>query len=138
MIQPLRNIHRRMFYVIAVVTPTIFLVGLTQRDTQFVAASNAPSAITRSAEAWPSGLLATSIDQRTVTIHVLQPSSVADPLLYYAPASVQSDELPANAVLLGAVYGGGKLPLPYKKGSLILYSLGHRAVVDQLAFEVKP
>jgi len=36
MIQPLRTLHKRMFYVIAIVTPTIFFVALTQRDTQFV------------------------------------------------------------------------------------------------------
>lgn len=138
MIQPLRTLHKRMFYVIAVVTPTIFLVGLIQRDTQFVAVSNASSTLRRGAELWPSGLLATSIDQRTVTVHVLQPSRVADPLLYYASVPVQSAELPTNAVLLGSVHGGDRLPLPYKKGSLILYSLGHRTVVDQLAFEVKP
>lgn len=137
MIQPLRTLHKRMFYVIAVVTPTIFLVGLTQRATQFVAASNAPSTLRGGAEVWPSGVLATSIDQQAVTIHVLQLSRVPDPLLYYAPASVQPAELPANAVLLGSVHGSDRLPLPYKKGSLILYSLGHRTVVDQFAFEEK-
>jgi hypothetical protein len=138
MIRPLRTLHKRMFYVIAVVTPTIFLVGLTQRDTQFAAPSNAPLTLRGGAEVWPSGVLATSIDQQTVTIHVLQPSRVPDPLLYYVQSSVQTAKLPANAVLLGSVHGSDRLTLPFKKGSLILYSLGHRTVVDHLAFEEKP
>lgn len=58
---------------------------------------------------------------------------LADPLLYWSAADVGAEELPADAVLLGALTGTWQvLPLPAEadppQGTLILYSLGHGAV----------
>jgi hypothetical protein len=136
MIQPLRTLHRRTFYVMALIVPTIFIVGIRHQDQQSPHPSPRYAALKGDEAHWPSGLLATRSDRQQITIHVLKPLRVPDPLLYCAPSTSKLQDLPDEAVLLGPVRDGGSLPASCNDGSLVLYSLGHRAIVDQLLLEV--
>lgn len=136
MIRALRTLHRRFFYVAAVITPAIFVVGLAKRDPQLLADASRATLKPGFVE-WRSGLLATRRDSHTVTVEVLRPLHVPDPLLFCTTSTKDTGRLPDDAVLLGAVYDGAVLG-SCNKAQFVLYSLGHRAIVDQLALEAKP
>jgi hypothetical protein len=73
-------------------------------------------------------------DSGGVATHIeldpLEPIRIPDPLAYWAPLP-RGTELPANAVLLGALHSGRVLraPLPSAEGELLLYSLATRQVM---------
>ena len=136
MTRALRTLHRRLFYVAAVITPAIFVVGVAKRDPQLPVDSLRPTLKTGFVE-WRSGLLATRRDSRSVTVEVLRPLHVPDPLLFCTTSTKDASRLPDDAVLLGEVHDGAVLG-SCNKPQLVLYSLGHRAVIDQLALEAQP
>lgn len=155
MIQPLRKVHRKVFHLIAIIVPLVFAVGLANRQPRPAAAymkGKLTEAMLNGATIWPSAALATRCNRgpggSTVRVDILKPLRTPDPLLYFvassaAPPAVEAEasplaELPANALLLGAARDEAVLPLPADQGRLILYSLGNRKIVDQLAMEVGP
>jgi hypothetical protein len=152
MIQPLRKVHRVTFYLVAAFVPLVFTAALVQRPAEPMAVRppGKPSELRLDgATMWPSSSIATRCTQGvsgpTVRVEVLKPLEIADPLLYFVTDSETAqkqpsppNDLPANAVLLGQARDEAVFPLPAQRGRLILYSLGNRKIVDQLAVEVKP
>ena len=133
MIQPIRTLHRRIFCMAAVITPTIFFAGLGSRQPQ-LPPERPYTAVQDGFVKWKSGLLATKSTSDSLTVQVLRPLPIPDPLLFCTLETNVASSLPENAVLLGPVRDGAVLR-PCKKAQLVLYSLGHREVVDQILLE---
>jgi hypothetical protein len=142
MIQPLRSAHRRIFCAIAIVVPFVFLAGLVDREPQSATATSTTRDVAANAVRWSSGLIATETVKRdgdfSLIVHIVQPLHAPDPLFYCSAEAVPATHLPADAVLLGPAQDNAWFTLPCRRGHLILYSLGHQKVIDQIAFEVKP
>jgi hypothetical protein len=149
MILPLRRRHRRMFAVISVLLPVAFVAGVAARK---------PIPTTTLQNSLPSAQPAFSINQwerddlftnTTVSVQLLRNASntnrtaiqmsapkdfvKADLLVYWLPTgSTLNDNLPDDAVLLGAFVSSQLLPVPptltAKPGSLVLYSLADHEI----------
>jgi len=152
---PLRRRHRRMFAVIGILLPVAFVAGVAARKPIPATASNAllPPRQTFSQSGWNRSGLFTNVGVRVQLLHdaantnriALQISTPkdfvkADLLVYWLPAdSILKDNIPDDAVLLGAFASGQPLPMPptvaQKSGRLILYSLADHEIlsVSQLA-----
>lgn len=144
MIRPLRSAHRRTFYVLAVIAPVIFVLGLVKREPR---PFNVLSVgVTGEWAGIPDRLMTTisrEDDADWLYVRLLRVQDVPDLLLYYSarPYSTNpaaSGELPQDAVLVCPASASARFRLPAKHGTLVLYSLGHRKVVDQWPVEVKP
>jgi hypothetical protein len=149
MILPLRQRHRRVFAALSVLLPVAFAVGIAaRRPAPSVATLPAGlgSALEQSAAlVWErSDLFAKAPVQ--VQLYRADPERWAvalsagpdfvkpDLIVYWAAGNTAvTDELPSNAVLLGA-FTSGALRLPPEAasegGSLILFSLADQEVVD--------
>jgi len=155
MIQPLRTVHRKAFYLIAIVAPLTFAIGLacrTPRSAPVRVQGKALSMKLDGATVWPSGMLATRYtrerDGATIRMDILKPLRSPDPLMYFVPSfeatrangkePLLGADLPGDAVLLGPARDEAVFALPEIRGRLVLYSLGARKIVDQLAVEVRP
>jgi len=154
MIQPLRRRHRRMMAAITIVLPVIFVAGLAVRK-PIPATENVPSALmTPSAisfthllfeksDLWTDLNIITRVygDQQpaerlAVELHPRDYLKIPDMLVYWhRHPSIQTDKLPDDAYLLGALAGTQKLrfilpePAMTQDGSLILYSLVHQKII---------
>lgn len=140
MIQPLRDAHRRSFYLLGAILPLIMIVGIAQREPQTLAA---PAVRSADVTVWPSGLVATRIERSggtaSVQLGIRQPLRRPDPLLYFTKnAGSFETQIPKDALVLGAPRDGVSYPLPPMHGQLVLYSLGHQKVIDRLPVEVSP
>ncbi len=151
MILPLRRRHRRMVAVIGILLPVAFVAGVAARKPM---PTTAPSVAllsprqTFSQSGWNRSDLFTNVAVRVHLLHdaantnriALQISTPkdfvkADLLVYWLPAeSILKDNIPDDAVLLGAFVSGQPLPMPptvtEKSGRLILYSLADHEIVD--------
>jgi hypothetical protein len=151
MILPLRQRHRRMMIVLGIFVPVTFIAGLAARRPVPVMESlpaNLSIPVARFADAGAAlpGLFVKTPVQ--VRLHRRQPEADGfdielsappdfikpDLFVYWcaAPPAVV-DELPGDAVLLGAFNPAAPLPLPRTAASggvLILYSLADAEVVD--------
>ena len=151
MILPLRRRHRRMFTVIAILLPVAFVAGVAARRP--IPTTAPPEALlsprqTFSQSAWNRSDLFTNVAIRVQLLHdaantnrsALQFSPPkdfvkADLLVYWLPAeSILKDNIPDDAVLLGAFVSGQPLPMPptvaQKSGRLILYSLADHEILS--------
>ena len=151
MILPLRRRHRRMFTVIAILLPVAFVAGVAARRP--IPTTAPPEALlsprqTFSQNAWNRSDLFTNVAIRVQLLHdaantnrsALQISPPkdfvkADLLVYWLPAeSILKDNIPDDAVLLGAFVSGQPLPMPptvaQKSGRLILYSLADHEILS--------
>ena len=150
MILPLRRRHRRMVAVIGILLPVAFVAGVAARKPM---PTTAPSVAllsprqTFSQSGWNRSDLFTNVAVRVHLLHdaantnriALQISTPkdfvkADLLVYWLPAeSILKDNIPDDAVLLGAFVSGQPLPMPptvaEKSGRLILYSLADHEIV---------
>lgn len=149
MIQPLRNYHRWIFEGLGVVLPIIFLAGLAVRPSATQSASAAtPIAgkkIVESTGAWKNHIITTTLysDDSGVSFRLQPVSSLNQPdlLLYWSADTVPpTSGFGENATLLGAfeVNRLYKLPAGSKGGSLLLYSLAHRQLVDSAQLDPHP
>ncbi|MGH7457073.1 MAG: hypothetical protein ACRENG_37330 [bacterium] len=154
MIHPLRRRHRWMTVAISIVLPIAFVAGLTVRKpipaTENVpAASMTPSSAAFShllfekSDLWPDLKITTRVyaDQQpaarlAVELHPQDYLKIPDMLVYWHPQpSIQTDKLPDEVYLLGALAGTEKLrfilpePAMTQDGSLILYSLAHQKII---------
>lgn len=126
MIQPLRDLHRRSFVLLAVALPTLFIAGLLVRrplvppervsDRISLVLPSGAEAVVDSRELWGS-----AVDD-------------PDPLVYWTAASASPDSLPGDARLLGSLDAArhGHITVPADtggRGYLILYSLAWRKPV---------
>ena len=149
MIQPLRTMHRRASIALALVLPTVLIVGLMARrparhsdlKTQNLAARQT---VRQSDHLWAkhairSVFLRDKNDPTAIQV-VLEPLddlSIPDLLVYWSPELSGGGSLPTNAVLLGTFEKSEPLQLQQSnaKGFLILYSLAHQSIVDAAPLE---
>lgn len=154
MIHPLRRRHLWMTTAIAIILPVVFVAGLAVRK-PIPATENAPSALMappavsfshllfEKSDLWADLKITTRVyaDQQpaerlAVELHPQDYLKIPDLLVYWHPQpSIQTDKLPDDAYLLGALAGTQKrrfiLPEPAmtQDGSLILYSLAHQKII---------
>ena len=153
MIQPLRTAHRRIFIVLAGVLPLILGAGLRARPhvplaTKDTLSSNQVSRrLNRATADWAKNTFDTDFysepgDAKNVRF-VLKPRRDLDEpdlLLYWtAQAGTDAADL-TGARLLGPFRPATSYSLPTgtERGSLVLYSLAHREIVDSARIEVLP
>ena len=150
MILPLRRLHRRMFAVIGILLPVTFVAGIaTRKPIPTTAPSNALLASRQafSQGGWDRSDLFTNVAVRVQLLHdaantnriALQlsaPKDLVKPdlLVYWLPAeSLLKDNIPDDAVLLGAFVSDQPLPMPRigaeKAGRLILFSLADHEII---------
>ena len=151
MILPLRRRHRRMFAVIAILLPVAFVAGVAARRP--IPTTTPPVALlsprqTFSQSGWNRSDLFTNVAVQVQMLHdavntnriALQISPPkdfvkADLLVYWLPAeSILKDNIPDDAILLGAFVSGQPLPMPLtvaqKSGRLILYGLADHEILS--------
>jgi hypothetical protein len=154
MIQPLRAIHRRAFFTLAFLLPTILVVGLASRHSRpgpRVLAAQVPVSAHRvrtSDALWQKHAIRTELysdSDRAQDIYVvLQPVrelNEPDLLLYWAANVPQGNSLPGEAKLVGAFTTGKAFLLPLNEkraGHLVLFGAAHQAVFDTAAVERLP
>jgi hypothetical protein len=154
MIHPLRRRHRWMMTAITIILPIIFIAGLTVRKPipateNLPTVSMTPSAISFSQllfeknDLWPGLKITTRVyaDQQPVErlaaeLHPQDYLKIPDMLVYWhAHLSMQTDKLPDDVYLLGALAGTQKLrfilpePATTQDGSLVLYSLARQKII---------
>jgi hypothetical protein len=146
MIRPLRQRHRRVFYVLALILPLAFATGIAARKRIPVMASKtfSPSEMPATRALWTDpnlfseSRIITSLREQAdgrLTVQLLFRDLVrADMLLYWQPGEAEPRQgLGNRATLLGAIGSASKFPLqPSAKnelGRLILYSLADHEVV---------
>ena len=149
MIQSLRSVHRRASLGLALVLPTVLVVGLMARRPLLRAHpkthnSEARQPIRQSDHLWTkhaihSVFLRDASDPTSVQVVLesLDDLFAPDPLVYWSRELSGSDRLPTNAVLLGTFENGKPLRLRESnaKGFLILYSLAQQSIVDTASLE---
>lgn len=154
MIQPLRNVHRRVSMGMAVVLPAVLFVGLAARRPvsisggHDVALPGRVQLLKQSAGGWQRHAMQTSLYRQLdppydlyVTLNPVRPLNEPDVLLYWSESPAAKSSLPDRARLLGAFEPASALALPrdlQPGGNLILYSLTHQSVVDSAALENLP
>ena len=154
MIQPLRVVHRRAFVALALVLPTILLIGLGARHPHLGLRAHATevpdtgNVVREASNLWQKHSMQSRFyskpDRPLDTYVVLSPAqelNEPDLLLYWAANSLQGNGLPGGAQLVGA-FATGKaflLPLSQKRaGYLVLFSPAHQAVFDTARVETLP
>ena len=151
MILRLRRRHRRVFAAIGILLPVAFVAGVAARKpipTKAPADALLSPRQTFSQSGWNRSDLFTNVAVRVQLLHdaananriALQISTPkdfvkADLLVYWLPAeSILKDNIPDDAVLLGAFVSGQPLPMPptvaKKSGRLILYSLADHEILS--------
>jgi len=154
MIQPLRVVHRRAFVALAIVLPTILLIGLGARRPGLdprARPTDAPDTgniVRESSNLWQKHAIQSkfySRSDRPQDIYLLlqpeQELNEPDLLLYWVTNVPQGNVLPADAQLVAA-FATGKaflLPLEEKRaGHLVLFSPAHQTVFDTARVEKLP
>jgi hypothetical protein len=154
MIQPLRVVHRRAFVVLALVLPTILLIGLGARrpglasNTHAVDVSGTGIIERESSNSWQKHAIQSkfySKSARPQEIYlVLQPEkelNEPDLLLYWATNAPEGNVLPTDAQFVDAFTAGKAFLLPLEEkraGHLVLFSRAHQAVFDTARVEKLP
>jgi hypothetical protein len=145
MIQPLRKIHRGMFFALFLTLPTVFASGLLSRHK----AAREPVL----AEIWSKSQIASLAGQklhmrivngsgtrpgRRLELIPESPLLAPDVLVYWSKADAASN-LPSGAILLGPFEPTKQYPLPEQEmkengeGFIILYSLGWKQMLGSVA-----
>lgn len=152
MIRPLRNRHRRMMTLLAIVTPLIFALGILARKPLAVTGQAAviesgkslPNMIINTSDLWPGTDIHTRIygdnhppSRFMLALHPQTYLQHPDILVYWhnrPPAN--TDALPEGAYLLGTLSGTHEQTYNFSAdivspnaGSVILYSLAHQSIV---------
>lgn len=154
MIQPLRAVHRRTFVALALVLPTILLIGLGARRPRLGPGTHATDVpdtgtmVRESSTLWQKHPIQSkfySESDRPQDIYlVLQPAqelNEPDLLLYWATNAPEGNVLPAGAQFVGAFITAKAFPLPLNEkpaGYLVLFSPAHQTVFDSARVEKLP
>ena len=154
MIQPLRAVHRRAFVALALVLPTILLIGLGARHPHLGPSAHATDVpdtgnmVRESSNLWQKHLIHSTFyskpDRPLDTYVVLLPAqelNEPDLLLYWATNEPQGNVLPGEAQLVGAFTAGKAFLLPLhekRAGHLVLFSQAHQTVVESARVEKLP
>ena len=143
MIQPLRTVHRHVFIALAALLPTILAAALTGRHqfpTTRPATFSIPQDTIRLKQAsatWNKSSFDTEFysepknpSEVLTALKTRRNLDSPDLLLYWSEADANSPDLNA-ARLLGTFVAGKSYKLPAANGgTLVLYSLAHREIVD--------
>ncbi len=154
MIQPLRVVHRRAFVALALVLPTILMIGLRARRPGLDPRAHATDVldtgnmVRESSNLWQTHAIQSrfySKSDRPQDIYlVLQPAqelNEPDLLLYWVTNAPQGNVLPADAQLVAAFTTGKAFLLPLEEkraGHLVLFSPAHQTVFDTATVEKLP
>jgi hypothetical protein len=153
MIQPLRVVHRRAFVALALVLPTILLIGLEARrpdlvsNTHPIDLSGTSTIVRKSSNLWQKHAIQSTFysqSDRPQNIYlVLQPAqdvNQPDLLLYWVANAPEGNVLPADAHFVGTFTPGKAFLLPQEKGAghLVLFSRAHQTVFDTARVEKLP
>jgi hypothetical protein len=154
MIQPLRVVHRRAFVALALVLPTILLIGLGARRpglgsiTQATGVPATAYVVRESGSLWQRHAIRSKfysrLDRPQDIYLVLQPEqelNEPDLLLYWVTNAPQGNVLPADAQLVAAFTTGKAFLLPLEEkraGHLVLFSPAHQTVFDTARVEKLP
>ena len=154
MIQPLRVVHRRTFVALALVLPTILLIGLGARHPHLGLSAHATeepdtgNVVRESSNLWQKHSIQSRFydkpDRPLDTYVVLLPAqelNEPDLLLYWATNAPQGNVLPGEAQLVGAFATGKTFLVPLngtRTGHLILFSPAHQTVFDIARVEKLP
>jgi hypothetical protein len=146
MIQPLRAVHRRAFVALALVLPTILLMGLGARRPRLGPGANATNIegtgdmVNESSNLWQKHSIRSTFYSkpdrpldRYVELLPAQELNEPDLLLYWATNAPQGNVLPGEAQLVGAFATGKAFLLPLngtRTGHLVLFSPAHQTVFD--------
>lgn len=149
MIQPLRKVHRGVFFALLLVLPVLFVAGLLSRHSPPSGPSHIEAVSSRSISDQTAVLGGTKVRIRIFGGHEngsewqleLSPESPLlspDVLVYWSKTNPTSD-LPFDAKLLGSYGPTKRYPLPGQalqeggQGFVILYSLGWKRLVGSVA-----
>ena len=153
MIQPLRVVHRRAFVALALMLPTILLIGLGARRPSLGATADpdAPhtgNIVRESSNLWQKYAIQSRFyrrfDRPQDIYLVLQPAeelNEPDLLLYWVTNAPQGKVLPVDAQLVAPFTTGKALVLPLEQkraGYLVLFSPAHQAVFDKARVDELP
>lgn len=154
MIQPLRVVHRRAFVVLALVLPTILLIGLGARRSppgeraQIADVPATAYVVRESSTLWQKHTIQSTFYSKSrgpqeieVVLQSAQDLNSPDLLLYWAANAPQGNVLPADAKLVGAFKTGEALLIPLNErraGYLVLFSSAQQSVFDSARVEKLP
>jgi hypothetical protein len=146
MIQPLRAVHRRSFVALALLLPTILLIGLGARPSRPLAGASATdlrdmgNLVSESSNLWQKHSIRSMFYskpdrplERYVVLLPAQELNEPDLLLYWAASAPEGNVLPGDAQLLGVYSPGRAFLLPSNgkgAGHLVLFSTAHQTVFD--------
>jgi hypothetical protein len=146
MIQPLRAVHHRSFVALALLLPTILLMGLGARrprmgpGTNVTGIQDTGSIVSESSELWQKHSIRSKFYskpdrplERYVVLLPAQELNEPDLLLYWAASAPEGNVLPGDAQLLGVYSPGRAFLLPSNgkgAGHLVLFSTAHQTVFD--------
>jgi len=149
MIQPLRAAHRRTFVALALVLPTILLMGLGARRPHLGPDANATdiegtgNMVSESSNLWQKHSIRSKFYSkpdrpldRYVVLLPVQELNEPDVLLYWTADAPEESVLRGDAQLLGAYSTGRAFLLPLNEkgaGHLALFSTAHQTVFDTAA-----
>ena len=149
MIQPLRAVHRRTFVALALLLPTILLMGLGARRPRLGPGTNVTDIqgtgdiVSESSDLWQKHSIRSKFYSkpdrpldRYVELLPAQELNEPDLLLYWAASAPEGNVLPGDAQLLGAYSTGRAFLLPLNEkgaGHLVLFSTAHQTVFDTAA-----
>src|SRR5271165_3095258 len=154
MIQPLRTVHRRAFFALAVVLPAILLAGIEGRRPGTNQKERSPELpataylVRESNGLWSQHSIATKFYGRSdspkdiyVVLRPTQALNEPDLLLYWATNAPRGNSLPSESLLVAPYTADEAFALPLDKeraGNLVLFSLAHQTVFDSARVEKLP
>lgn len=149
MIQPLRAVHRRTFAALALLLPTILLMGLGARRPRMGPGTNVTdiqgtgNIVSESSDLWQKHSIRSKFYSKPDRpleryVELLPAQELNEPhlLLYWAASAPDGNVLPGDAQLLGAYSTGRAFLLPLNgkgAGHLVLFSTAHQTVFDTAA-----
>jgi hypothetical protein len=154
MIQPLRVVHRRAFVALALVLPTILLIGLEVRRPFLDPRAHATNAldtgnmVKESGNLWQTHAIQSRFYSKSdppkdiyVVLQPAQKLNEPDLLLYWVTNAPEGNVLPADAQLVAAFTAGKAFLLPLgekRAGHLVLFGRAHQTVFDTARVEKLP
>ena len=154
MIHPLRTMHRRAFFALALVLPAILLAGiearhsgtsLTERSLELPATAYL---VRESTKLWTQHSIDTKFYGSShspkdiyVVLRPMQALNEPDLLLYWSTNTPQGNSLPSESLLVAPYIADEAFKLPLveeRAGHLILFSPAHQTVFDSARVERLP
>jgi hypothetical protein len=128
MIQPLRSIHRRAIYVLALGLPVLLVSSLLARHPE-IHASTSPSY--DSSRRSTNGFAFVEVTGESMTLSANRLRAHPEILVYWAPED-RATKLDTNSTYLGRLPASESLTVarPTRSGTVLLYSPSTETVID--------